>query len=94
MERPGTVWSGTLALSDASVGGQQAGDIEIRPRGRLEKIGIHFLKNKFHAVPGRSIPLQAVPDARASLKVSRTVPGHSGTLVLARSGPFRVIPGC
>ena len=45
MERSGTVWSGTLALRDASVGGQQAGDIEIRPRGQLEKIEIKIFEN-------------------------------------------------
>ena len=44
-ERLGTVWNGTLALRDASVGGQQAGDIEIRPRGRLEKIEIKNFEN-------------------------------------------------
>ena len=45
MERLGTVWNGTLALRDASVGGQQAGEIEIRPRGRLEKIEIKIFEN-------------------------------------------------
>ena len=47
LERPGTVWNGTLALRDASVGGQQAGRAKSASGRKILKIEVkNFEKMK------------------------------------------------